>query len=273
MEYARSFLEHTQGGDPVVFDRLHVGEVVYGRIIRGKDRVGGDRGLQLLEMLFNAKGAITVLCLPPYDLTLETWKRRQATEFVQKEEQFAKIYTAYHDQTNRFDLHYNYVHQGTIEKFLTKLNWKPHFAGNDLIGDPHSRVVFFGDRPNQELDLPFFATDNSSLFIQDCLVEAGYSLRSLLMGNCYTPWGSPRDILKGMNDISYDPRILVALGGKAETALMKVRAWLPPNTTIVGMQHPQYIKRFRQAERHKYVEHLKQLRDIVPNGTYRRYYI
>src|SRR5688500_988429 len=56
VRYAEVFLEQTASGQPVVFDRLHLGELVYGNILRGKDRMHGSYGLELLELLFQAKG-------------------------------------------------------------------------------------------------------------------------------------------------------------------------------------------------------------------------
>src|SRR3972149_6705459 len=50
--------------DDTIFDRLMLGELVYGKILRGWDRVGGEDGLKIF--LEQAPENVIILCLPPY---------------------------------------------------------------------------------------------------------------------------------------------------------------------------------------------------------------
>jgi hypothetical protein len=274
VEYARIFLEEiTQDLRPVVFDRLHVGELVYGPLFRGRDRMFGLRGLKLLNMLLVAKGARTIFCMPPYEVVRKNWVARLKIEMVKEEKPFQEVYERYRDFLSYADHVYDYSQPNGLGMALNKISWRSWFADNDLIGDPGARVVLLGDQPNQELDLPFFATDHSSGFFHDCLTDAGYTPRDILLGNCYTPQGSPRDILKGLNGFSYGPRIIAALGNRAKNAVLAIQKSLPPRTTVVGLEHPQYIKRFKINRRDQYVRNLAFLRHIPAGDTYRGIYV
>lgn len=63
----------------VLYDRLHLGERVYGPIFRNKDLLGeiGQRNVE--RWLADRFHAMVVLCLPPRDVALQNWKDRVVT--------------------------------------------------------------------------------------------------------------------------------------------------------------------------------------------------
>ena len=61
--YMRSLNQAIEGPSDVVFDRLYLGELVYGPIIRGIDNLSGLEGLTLFNRLHRSKTIHQYLCL------------------------------------------------------------------------------------------------------------------------------------------------------------------------------------------------------------------
>ena len=55
-----------------VFDRLHLGEAIYGPLLRGIDRMGAD-GLALIEQTIADNDAALVICCPPWNTLVKGW--------------------------------------------------------------------------------------------------------------------------------------------------------------------------------------------------------
>jgi thymidylate kinase len=81
---------------PAIFDRLHLGERVYGPIYRNKDLLGTRKQFQLDEMLRH-RGAALIVCLPPYADALRAWQKRseEGKEMFAGEADFRRVYEAY----------------------------------------------------------------------------------------------------------------------------------------------------------------------------------
>jgi thymidylate kinase len=262
--YARQFQVVIDAHErPVIFDRLHLGELVYGEIIRGHNRVGGIRGLRLLELLLQARGAVTILCLPPEKVCIENWFARKGQEYVQNRDIFSAIYANYKALQHHCDLTYDYTSVASSENFVNKIVWNKPRIGWDFIGDPWARVVFFGDRANQVTDLPFFSVDGSSGFLHDCIAEAGYDIRNCLFANCNTPAGEPHELKAMLDELADRPRNIVALGTNAFNAVV---SHVKPSSTLFKINHPQFIKRFYQPRVDEYVSIFRKIFSHVPRG-------
>lgn len=273
VKYASTFLNTTRHREmPVVFDRLHVGELVYGPIMRGNDRMFGIQGLELLELLLKAKGALTVMCLPPYEACKGNWQDRQGQEYVEKEHLFKAVYDCYKELAERYGLIYDYTSEASIENTWKRLQMPRAYLGDDFIGDPYATVVMVGDQPNQELDLPFFAVDNSSGFLHSCLKLGGYSLKELLFMNVRNPQGQRRDVMKMLNDLPPKPHVFVTLGKHAEHALASLKS-LPYDFLVVAVEHPQFVKRFNSSRSLDYARNLAAVKEMVPNNRHLRLYL
>jgi hypothetical protein len=94
----------------VVFDRLALGERVYGPIFRpdGGDRLGDD-GWFVIQATTRALGAIQVLCLPPYEPCHATWAKRKEEGGEMYADRFREVYSAY----TRFVQTQDYVYDWT----------------------------------------------------------------------------------------------------------------------------------------------------------------
>lgn len=271
-EYAKTFLAATKTppNHPVVFDRMYFGEIVYGPLMRNHDRLT-PHGAELMRMLAKAQGSVNILCLPPYQDCKNNWFIRES-EYVKDESIYQKIYNTYGFYSHHFDCVYDYTSRGSRDACLNMLQWNRQSLGQDFVGDPNSRIVIYGDTPNQELDLPFFSLTNSSAFLHDILKIAGYRISDLLFCNCYDPNDEPHNLIEGLKSLDFGPRVIVALGFRAKLALQKIGI-TNFGHTFVFMQHPQYIKRFKASQMDLYASHFSKLRSLVFSGNYHEFLI
>jgi len=261
-------LQVTRAQRKTVFDRLNLGEHVYGPIMRGVDLLEGYQGLKLMNRLFTGQGCLVVICLPEYETCLKHWRRNKEHEYVQSEEQFAQIYDRYQElafeltETRATKFNYtifDYEKDDPLHLLHLHSELKPSYR--NVIGNQSPMFLFVGEVANHaELDLPFFSVGGSSRFLNDALEDAGYSEHEIAFVNALT---LDHQILKKLElrEMLMKPRI-IALGNVAAAVLKG--AHMHANITI---GHPAYWKRFRSGERDEYVQELKDFRE----RTYRGY--
>lgn len=262
-EYASIFLQVVGDLDdsPVVFDRLHIGETIYGPLLRGRDRVGGIQGVRLLNRLFRANGAVPILVCPPFDVVKKNWENNIKNELVKNFTKIVKIYSgymAYHGDHFVAD----YTFPPSMEYFWKVVHTKTVRLGGDFIGAPFSRIVFVGDMPNQELDLPFFSLSGSSAFFWNCLEQAGYTENEILVTNAKDPKGNLRDPETWLTALPPGPKTIVALGGNAERAILRNYP-LPFEALLCVVNHPQHVKRFFHSRTPEYIHALKVIKGLA----------
>lgn len=169
LEYAKTFIHKVGIFDDLVLDRAHVGEAVYGPVLRGRDRVGGLPGLLMLNRLYGAYGAKVVFCLPPKSICTANWKARRIAnnELVTSAARFSKIYDMYRAYSEMMCSHcpemiswYDY----------TELPDVPPWMFNPQPNIKEARYVFFG--ANQNGLLPFFGSEY--FHFMSALYQAGF---------------------------------------------------------------------------------------------------
>lgn len=248
--------------DDHVFDRLHVGELVYGPIVRGQEFLGGQLGLRLMKRLIVALDARVIYCLPEYEVAELNWrvKHSEKIEYVANVELYGRIYDRYailslmDDTTKHLVYNYKMFPPRTVREFVVS---DSRVALPGVVGDPNkASTMFVGDIANHPtLDLPFFSTENSSRYLYDCLEDAGWSDDEHLMINAFKPDGYPRDLISAWVWAGY-PKV-VALGGRA-SARLKHHA-IPHDK----LEHPAYWKRFHGTDTASYVNRLRGIRAQV----------
>jgi hypothetical protein len=275
--YAHLFLQKIKQG-PTVFDRLHLGEHVYGPIMRGRSKMQGLPGVRLMQMLIRGKGARALIALPDYQTVVSNWKKRHNAEYVKDEARLKAIYDAY--------LRLQLDDPGHLQAYdyeAMSLQWMQNWLvrnptrvlPEDMIGDPMGGVVLVGDMANQHLDLPFFATNGSSGFLHNCLDKLPF-YDHLTLCNAYAPDGKPHNLINNLFELYPRSRVIVALGTSAAVALTPIIRHstvigLPYVADIVVMDHPQYIKRFHSSRKQEYADYLLQLKNLVPSGKLHRF--
>jgi hypothetical protein len=101
---------YANAAEPVVFDRLAAGEVVYGPVLRGTTRLTTADYAAFVDMT-KLHGAIHVMCLPPKAVAHLNWKRRCATggELFEQEDLFSRTYDAFAALAEYADVVYDYT--------------------------------------------------------------------------------------------------------------------------------------------------------------------
>lgn len=271
LTYAREIQRFRLSGRDVVFDRLHLGEVVYGTLIRNNDRIG-NHGLVLMNRLLRACDATIVFCMPPLNVCMDNWRKRHETEYVASPDTLRDIYTYYdglaHQYSNRriypHTLTWDYTLQNGVE-FLDRAVLRHIQIGHLppwVIGSRLSRVLFIGDRANQELDLPFFTKKNCSGFFLDCLGEAEFPEDRISFQNAYTVEGEPNPIQlgAGLGGIKH----VVLLGTNAMRAFCQhlgdAKSQVERDVHVHELRHPQFVKRFHWPRRTTYIQQLREVR-------------
>lgn len=245
--------------DRTVFDRLHLGETVYGPIMRGVDLLDGDAGVVLMNRLIVPRNIHVIICLPDFEGCLERWSRNLKLEYVTTIDQFKRIYDHYQELAFRlmddpFTREHHRVYDFEREKVLPHIHDLPYFHPyHNSVGSTSARFVFVGEIANHAtLDLPFFSTSGSSRFLNDALVDAGYREFETAFVNAICLDG--RHVDDRLRK-SFKGAVLVALGGTASDILRDagLRA-----TAVVP--HPAYWKRFKSKNREEYVDKLRCIR-------------
>lgn len=244
--YARLLVETSS---PTVFDRLHLGELVYGPLLRGESKLT-DYHVMLLNRLMLARGIRLVTCLPRWQTCLAN--NRAKEEFIKTEEQLREAYRRWavtlFDTTTVNQQSYNYT---TDRSF--SLRERPQLPPT-AVGCPWAKVLLIGEQANGSLDLPFFGTGASSMFLNTALADAGFGLFEVALVNALDANGRPNNLRAVSTTLGRDVKV-VALGKVAEDLADKQRVPL-----AARLAHPQYWKRFHHHEREIYVEKLKVLR-------------
>ncbi len=75
-----------------VFDRLHIGEAIYGPLLRGTDRMGLD-GLKVLERVIQLIGARLIIVCPPWDTLVAGWRAKN--DLLKTEDALRQVHDAY----------------------------------------------------------------------------------------------------------------------------------------------------------------------------------
>jgi uracil-DNA glycosylase len=256
-------------GTPLVTDRSHLSEPIYGPIMRD-GTVMTYRVEALLERYFEAIDAQIVICLPPYRTAFNNWVVRKGSEYVQKSTAFRKIYDAYtqllfNQKRNRNFVWFDFTRHDAESFAGSLMRVSGYPLPPDVVGSQRPRFLFVGERPgNSDSDMhnyAFLSVDNCSGWLFDRLNEAGYQEHEIAFTNAFRRDGTSVEFEqlvaylkgKGLSRI-------IALGKVAEEALTAQSIKDGDGLDVVVSPHPQYVKRFQGKDLAAYVYSLKELR-------------
>ncbi len=251
--YAQRLLD---AKEPTVFDRLHLGEMVYGPLLRAESRISGSDSL-LMNRLLSGTGSIVVGCLPSVGTCLRN--NRAKEEMIKDERILAQAYKAW---MNLF--HYGggaLLVNGRIYDYESAEYFMPPTDACDdaVIGSPSPRFLFVGERPACTLDLPFFSSERSSKYLNARLSESGFTERDCAFTNALYPNGKERNLAKAILGFSRSV-IVVALGRVAEEAIKNQRVQHMSRVNCVKqLPHPAHWARFHSGEETKYERMLEEI--------------
>lgn len=119
-EYTRQL--HQAQETLTIFDRLHIGEMIYGPILRKKSSLDLDQ-FEALNGAIRAMGGIIVICLPPWRNVIDCWSERKSIEHIKEYSQLRESYRQFCrvlEDSYQGYLHYDY-NRYTVASFAMAL--------------------------------------------------------------------------------------------------------------------------------------------------------
>lgn len=260
--YVKIMLRALRERRPVVFDRFHLGETVYGPVMRNVDGLSYT-GRILFDRLAASHGIVLRICLPSFTTCLKNWreKLKAGNDYVRSRARFEDVYwrfkalTSYYETYDPFGR--NAERQWTdLSRAITTPLRK---VTPGLIGSPKARFLIVGERASR-YDLPFFSLHRSSAYLNCALRDAGFEEHDMAFVNVLDVGGMPRNMTTTIKAL---PRlkVIVALGNTAfvncQTYSRTYRPW------VKRIPHPAFWKRFHHHEKLSYVDQLRVARRLV----------
>lgn len=228
-----------------VFDRLHLGETVYGPVVRGVSQLQAY-DVALLDRLITARGGITIICSPPYAVSRGNWQVRLEGEMLQDLSSYTAVYGKYvkHADNPYYGL-YDYTNRVGVESWQYQNDSLPP----GYLGYPGAKLLVVGERVNPRKtgyrDLPFYDRGGCSRFLTEALYETGFKECELVFTNAQDIKGKWRNLTPFLRK---HPTIYPIFLGKVAHELSN-RTTIPkgfnlrigPPSNIV---HPQLANRF-----------------------------
>jgi hypothetical protein len=242
----------------VVMDRFHLGERVYGPLLRGKDTLGLPLHRQLERVMLSMDSRL-VFCNPPQEVSQPLWaaRARAGMELITSPTVYAQLHDHYIAALRQSALQvvmYDFTRPDAIQhvkSLLTRPLGTPRNEGPG-IGNWHpGRVVLLvGDRVKNTLgqhgsvEWPFVRETGSSPWLTQHLIDHEIPERLLYWVNAFSHDGKPLDpeFVKRLQ-----PRAIITLGDDA-------KVWAHDNELMANHQrpfnlsHPQFHKRFRHKQ-------------------------
>lgn len=254
---ASAFMFNKAGIDPrpFVFDRLHLGERVYGPVVRDRDTLGPVLHRQIDRILLGI-GGLVVYCATEYEVMEKTWRERasQGKELITDTSRYTALFNRYEEliANSPVTVRYNYLDPEQQVDFVQSipLPWPNRGPGIGAWRPGHSTLVV-GERiaeSHHGVDWPFTGFSGVSTWLTQQLMFADAREEDLYWVNAFQPNTEPTDpaFIERLN-----PKRIVALGSIA-------RKWLEDaGHKPIEVPHPQYWKRFRAMEEYPLLEVLR----------------
>jgi hypothetical protein len=241
----------------VVFDRLALGERVYGPLLRGHDRLGAE-GWRVMRRLIVAVGAAEVLCLPPFHVVHDNWraKHRQGHhELIHAPTLLYETWARFSQLSESHHYCYDYTQPEALTQLLNVLNHNRYQDAplpRGMLGWPSAHYLLVGDKGSnarQLTDLPFFSVTSSAAYLTECLDRAGYAEEELAWVNARWADGTPNH-----ETWPLPKRHVIALGRRAE------RECYARKLNYRTVPHPQFWRRFHRHTPNEYATRLREAR-------------
>jgi len=244
----------------VITDRWHVGETIYGPILRGMSRLS-EVGVFHVELALTALGAIRVL-VQPRELTVIQSRLRHRGDDVIKFEWIEDIHRKYEEH----GLRYGYVHAEdvTLDAIIatasttTSVTRSEHslpLAWPGYVGSAEPRYIVVGDERNPgpmgDLTYPFAFTPwqkgGSAAYLMNTLMLIGWNIWDIGVGNINDEGVDPVVVTKAIPAHTE----MIALGDKASATLKAA------GIHHGKVPHPQWWRRFKNNDMQGYASLIK----------------
>lgn len=257
-------IDETYHGVNDLWDRLHIGEQVYGPIYRGVDRLGAA-GRRMLERFLLSRQAVLVKCIPPWQNVFLRFEERQAEEMF-NEEKYPQWQSQLHEQWLQFQtakswlptVWWNYVTDDPVQLRTLAYQLMPGYNYGPGAGEfRQGNILIVGEKISDKDEYqqvkrvgPFIMRGGCSEWLAEQMDEVGVPEQGLYWINALDNHERPTPAYPWIDDLQ--PRLVVALGGVA-------KMWCQVNQlkNIEHFPHPQWWKRFKHHQRYPLVDLLK----------------
>jgi thymidylate kinase len=243
-------LRSALGGAHTIMDRSWLSEPIYADVFRNEPSRISSVSRRMLERAALRCDGVVVLCRPPFERCLQTFRGRLAEEMLKDSGQLKRVYDGY----QLLDTHLPVVEfDYTTESIDQLMMW---IEAAVLERRAHIKVTLLGDRPNvrthvqEALQVPFvsFTGAGCSEWLAAQLDDAGISEYNLNWANAFTHDGKDND-----TDLLIPGGEVIALGNYASTWCRKY------GVTHQVCPHPQYHKRFYFSREYPLIKELKRV--------------
>ena len=236
--------------EDIVFDRLHLGEIAYGLVMRGSTKLAVEELKILNRELFASEGLL-ILCSVPEDIRLANLKSDEYTRDVDKLRRIEDIYKRLNRELGCLS-YYNYtaMNENVFEPYASRIRRRLVSYATGNYGATH---LFVGEKPVDKISVPFSSMRNSSGVINRSLWAAGYKECDFAIVNALNLSGKEQNIGAVLQSAPNVQRV-IALGQIAE------RVCNHQGIRVNRVPHPQFIRRFEAKNHEGYVELLENLR-------------
>jgi hypothetical protein len=237
---------------PVVFDRLHIGETIYGPMLRQKDLLG-DMGVRLLHRVFAARDVKMIYCIAGWRHVEKTYLER-GDDLIEKLADLQHVYESYLtlSEEQHFPV-YNYA-TDSIASVRAAMFTPYHSLPAGCVGSPNGKILFVGERVNDNVlnhDLPFHNFGHSSPFLNESLALLEVEENFAMVNAFPYSSGLTRDltaVVKRMPNF----RKAIALGQVAS------KACKDQGIPYENIAHPSAVKRFGTYTVAQYAELIRE---------------
>lgn len=244
----------------VITDRWHVGETIYGPILRGMSRLS-EIGVFHVELALTALGAIKVL-VQPRELAVIQSRLRHRGDNVIKFEWVEDIHSKYEEHGSRYE--YLHAEDLNLEAIIatasttTSITRGPNSLPTvwpGYVGSAEPKYILVGDErnpgPRGDLTYPFAFTPwqkgGSAAYLMGALMLTGWHTWELGIGNINDKGVDPVAVTKAIPSHT----AVIALGERASTTLKAA------GIHHGKVPHPQWWRRFRNDDTQGYASLIK----------------
>lgn len=238
--------------DVLILDRWHVGELVYGPMLRGRSLLT-DVQANYIDMVLQTFGCAFLHVTAPINDLQERYDVRG--DGLIKREQLPDIVIAYDTWMQR---HTHWV-TWSSNVWLNE-RYRAPMAGR-YIGPDRPKVLLLGDRRNDEeceLIFPFGPRRNTSgHWLMNALAMAGVNHMNVGIMNACEGSLTTDELTTQWNALGQPP--VITLGANAREVWRKTQ----PIRTLHHLNHPQYERRFHHRAMETYGQAIK---EVMKNG-------
>lgn len=252
---------------PTLFDRLHLGELVYGPVLRGKSQLDTKK-FRNLEFLLKQRGAVIVYAHNSYEFIKQKFIEDHETFLnAEKIKQVQRLYEKKINSSilpvNRYKIGDGYNNITSWAKLHLNRAMNKTCLKTRVIGSRLPTILLIGEINNvnntRYQQLPFDFGPASNYLFNRLLKKVDRDLDVTAITNAFKAH-LKQGMLYQLNLLKKEvkelkPKIIVALGN---TAYNFSKAAVGKDYDIIKIPHPQYLSRFKHNSS-KYVKVLKEI--------------